>query len=252
MKEKIDSDEIKEIDELIASLSKQTTENEEVIADYTEEPLVIPVYEDIDKIEDNEDIIEAYNEDALTVDETLEAAYVENDLTDTMEEKVNDMPDEEDEQQEPIELKDSKNIRFKKSGKRMMIFSSLFMPALIVMLVIGSHSNGLITSNMFRIISFTLGFLLGLFICGLVLYILNFKVALSKKTPEWLAAIYMTFMGLYILGCTGFLFVLYGPNDTFREWYITTAMGTEEYQHYARWFYNEQQIEEVLNRNNSE
>lgn len=56
-------------------------------------------------------------------------------------------------------------------------------------------------------------------------------------------------LGLYVLGCSSFLFILYGPYDTFRTWLITTAMATMNHQYYCKWFYSDEQINAVLNEN---
>lgn len=46
----------------------------------------------------------------------------------------------------------------------------------------------------------------------------------------------------------GFL-IMYGPSNKFRDWYITTAMTTMNHQYLATWFYSNETIEDVLNRN---
>lgn len=51
------------------------------------------------------------------------------------------------------------------------------------------------------------------------------------------------------LGIIGGLTLLYGPWGNFREWLITTAMTTMTHQYYATWFYDEDVINDVLNRN---
>ena len=43
--------------------------------------------------------------------------------------------------------------------------------------------------------------------------------------------------------------LLYGPWSGFREWLITTAMTTMSHQYLATWFYDDDTIQEVLNRN---
>ena len=54
---------------------------------------------------------------------------------------------------------------------------------------------------------------------------------------------------ILILGIIGGLFILYGPYDKFRVWLITTSMSTMKHQYIARWLYNEDTINEVLNKN---
>ena len=42
--------------------------------------------------------------------------------------------------------------------------------------------------------------------------------------------------------------VVYGPNRTFRDWFITTAEASMTHQYYARWFYDEDTIEYVMSQ----
>lgn len=60
------------------------------------------------------------------------------------------------------------------------------------------------------------------------------------------------FASMFILGSIGIvtgLTLLYGPWKSFREWLITTAMTTMTHQYFATWFYHEDIINDVLNRN---
>lgn len=54
---------------------------------------------------------------------------------------------------------------------------------------------------------------------------------------------------LGILGIITLLFLLYGPYNGFRDWLITTAMTTMTHQYFATWFYNDEIINGVLDRN---
>ena len=56
-------------------------------------------------------------------------------------------------------------------------------------------------------------------------------------------------MTVYIIGCIIFALLLYGPNDRFKNWLITTAMQTMNHQYYCKWFYSEEDINEVLANN---
>ena len=51
------------------------------------------------------------------------------------------------------------------------------------------------------------------------------------------------------LGIVSGLFVMYGPVPIFREWLITTAMTTMNHQYLATWFYSDETIQEVLDKN---
>lgn len=52
-----------------------------------------------------------------------------------------------------------------------------------------------------------------------------------------------------IICCITGLFLLYGPYNGFRTWYITTAMETMTHQYLAKWFYDDKTIEEVMEKN---
>lgn len=57
----------------------------------------------------------------------------------------------------------------------------------------------------------------------------------------------------FILGticCYIGLFVVYGPNKKFRDWFITTAEASMRHKFYARWFYDEPTISFVMKQNN--
>ena len=54
---------------------------------------------------------------------------------------------------------------------------------------------------------------------------------------------------IIILGISGGLFLLYGPWNGFRDFWITTAMTTMNHQYLAKWFYSDEVINEVLEKN---
>ena len=54
---------------------------------------------------------------------------------------------------------------------------------------------------------------------------------------------------IVILGISGGLFLLYGPWNGFRDFWITTAMTTMNHQYLAKWFYSDEVINEVLEKN---
>ena len=60
------------------------------------------------------------------------------------------------------------------------------------------------------------------------------------------------FTALFSLGTIGIivvLFLLYGPYSNFREWLVTTAMTTMTHQYFATWFYDEDTIAYILDKN---
>ena len=54
---------------------------------------------------------------------------------------------------------------------------------------------------------------------------------------------------IIVLGITTIGVLLYGPYSGFREWLITTAMTTMTHQYFATWFYDDETIQQVLNKN---
>ena len=70
-----------------------------------------------------------------------------------------------------------------------------------------------------------------------------------RKKKSKLKKALITILILFILGISSFAFLLYGPYPNFREWLITTAMTTMTHQYLATWFYSDDTIQEVLNKN---
>ena len=54
---------------------------------------------------------------------------------------------------------------------------------------------------------------------------------------------------LFGIGLSSGLFIMYGPVPVFREWLITTAMTTMNHQYLATWFYSDETISEVMEKN---
>lgn len=73
------------------------------------------------------------------------------------------------------------------------------------------------------------------------------KIVEKKKT---LFSKFLSFLSdIIILGTVCGLFLMYGPYNGFRDWYITTAMTTMNHQYLATWFYSDDTINDVLDRN---
>lgn len=75
--------------------------------------------------------------------------------------------------------------------------------------------------------------------------ILNEKV----KKKSFFSVVRTFISDMIILGAVVGLFLMYGPYTGFRDWYITTAMTTMTHQYLATWFYSEETINDVLDRN---
>ena len=61
--------------------------------------------------------------------------------------------------------------------------------------------------------------------------------------------IFTTLFALGTIGIIIVLFLLYGPYSGFREWLVTTAMTTMTHQYFATWFYDDDTIQDALNKN---
>ena len=71
----------------------------------------------------------------------------------------------------------------------------------------------------------------------------------EKNKKQLWKKILLIFAILMVLGIAIFAFLLYGPYSGFREWLITTAMTTMRHQYLATWFYDDETIQEVLDKN---
>lgn len=140
------------------------------------------------------------------------------------------------------------NEKKKKLGFKLILISCLLLPALQVLFIIGSNSNYLIRFSFFITIGILIILLIASLILGIVMFVKN-RGANKRKLRKWLKIVMGIFMGFYVLGCFSFVFLLYGPNERFKTWLITTAMGTMNHQYYCKWFYSQSQIEEILNKN---
>lgn len=76
----------------------------------------------------------------------------------------------------------------------------------------------------------------------------NKKSKKSKKTSA-VAHIFTVLFALGTIGIITVLFLLYGPLTGFREWLVTTAMTTMTHQYFATWFYDDETIDYILDKN---
>ena len=137
-------------------------------------------------------------------------------------------------------------MNLKKRGIIFLWISLFIIFTSLVFLVIGCNSNYLISDINKRI---SLGIMiLGIILLGYSIFlIIRYKYRSSFKKVKMI--IVSSLIGLYALGCSTFLFILYGPYDNFRTWLITTAMATMNHQYYCKWFYSDEIINDVLNSN---
>jgi len=72
------------------------------------------------------------------------------------------------------------------------------------------------------------------------------KKPVKKQTGK---KVLLVLIILAIIGTASGGFLLYGPWSGFREWLITTAMTTMTHQYFATWFYDDDTIQDALNKN---
>ena len=65
------------------------------------------------------------------------------------------------------------------------------------------------------------------------------------KTRKLIAII----SSIYIVGFSSFLFLFYGPINSFKEFWITSSMTTMNHRYLATWLYSDEYIEKVLKNN---
>ena len=140
------------------------------------------------------------------------------------------------------------SVKKKKLGFKLILLSILFLPGLQVLFVIGCNSNYLIRIPFFMLIVLLIIVSLILLIYGVNIFVKN-RGANRRKLKKWIKIVLSIFISFYILGCVGFVTLLYGPNERFKTWLITTAMQTMNHQYFCKWFYNSDTITRVLNDN---
>ena len=140
------------------------------------------------------------------------------------------------------------NEKMKKLGFIFVIISLLLIPGLNVLFIVGCRTKYLIRMPFFIMIIVLLIILTLLLIAGILLLVHN-KGSNNKKLKTWKKVLFSIFMSFYIIGCVGFVILLYGPNEKFKTWLITTAMQTMNHQYYCKWFYNQSDIEDIINNN---
>lgn len=140
------------------------------------------------------------------------------------------------------------NEKKKKIGFKLILLSLLLLPGLQVLFIIGCNSDYLIRFPFFIAICALIILLVISLILGVIWFVKN-RNANKKRLKKWLKIVFSIFMTFYIVGCIFFVILLYGPNEKFKNWLITTAMQTMNHQYYCKWFYSEEVINEVLDNN---
>lgn len=153
---------------------------------------------------------------------------------------------------ENTEVLNLEELKVKKKKKNKLIIyriiSILMIPFLSVLTIISTHSVRLIIVP----INYVVYVLLSLFIYLLIIsFLFNRKKKKNKasKKHKFKKIILTIFIIIYIIGCSSFLFLLYGPYDNFRTWFISTSMNTMSHQYICQWFYSDEEINKVINNN---
>ena len=150
----------------------------------------------------------------------------------------------------PIKLKEKKkgDLLSKNSSIKLALISLLFIPGLFVLFTIGRHSNLLIKPILFfLVILFLVGFVI-LFGYSIYCYLKSNDVR-KKMFKKFVRPLLIAFYTLYIVGCTSFLLLLYGPYKGFKDWFVTTALSSMNHEYLCKWFYSEADIKDVQSRN---
>ena len=134
----------------------------------------------------------------------------------------------------------------KKKGIILLWVSIFVIFTSLIFFVIGCNSDYLV-GNMSKRFALMFLILAIILLAYSIFLIIRFRLSNAFKKGKMIAI--SIIVAIYALGCSSFLFILYGPNDTFRTWLITTAMTTMNHQYYCKWFYSDEMINEVLSQN---
>lgn len=135
-----------------------------------------------------------------------------------------------------------------KRFRLMAMMSSILLPILLVLGIIGFHSNEFVTRPIHYVICIVFFITFSLFLTCIFLLIKNRKEK-KQKLSKVKIMIFSVFLSLEILGSSIFLVLLYSPVRVFREWLISSAMTTMTHKYLATWFYSEEEINRVLEAN---
>lgn len=174
-------------------------------------------------------------------------------------------------------------VEFNKNNKKKFIFRyipMILIPLLSAFTVVSFHSNELIIVPINYIIYVLLLLSIIFLITGFFVITPKYKNKKTKKkknnkkktkkkkkrtTKELIAylfyrtydtdiinvkeIIFYIFYVLYVLCGIAVIILLYGPNDKFRNWYISTGMATMDHQYLCKWFYSDEEIQKILDSN---
>ncbi len=139
------------------------------------------------------------------------------------------------------EKKDRKVLFFR-------ILPLIMIPFLFVLTIISTHSTRLVIIPINYLVYILLSLFIYLLITSFFVIKRKEKIKLTKKKKVKKIVLIST-LTLYILGCASGLFLLYGPYDKFRTWFISTSMSTMNHQYICKWFYSDEEINKVIKNN---
>lgn len=137
-------------------------------------------------------------------------------------------------------------MNMKKKGTLLILISLFLIFTSLVFFIIGCNSDTLV-SDTNRRVALTILILSGILLIYSIFILIRYKHRRGYKKER--VILFTILVSIYIVGCSSFLFILYGPFDNFKTWLITTAMSTMNHQYYCKWFYNSDEINKVLTSN---
>ena len=143
-----------------------------------------------------------------------------------------------------VDRKNDVNYKKKLSLLRKSRLAIIMLFSFFVLFFIGLNSNYLIKTIIKYICLVFCIISLALSILFIIKYFKIKDIKLTKKRH-----IMNVLTTIYCIGTLVFLFILYGPYNSFREWLITTAMGTMTHQYLCEIFYSKDTIMEIQNSN---
>ena len=129
-------------------------------------------------------------------------------------------------------------------GKFFVIMSAIITPIFICLYVISINEGGLIDTRFAQMLPGLIFWLVFFFCIGVFIISKNKEKKGNKKK---VGASVLLLSG-YVMELAGLMLLLYGTNSTFKNWLISTAMETFNYQHVATSLYSDKDIREIINK----
>lgn len=141
-------------------------------------------------------------------------------------------------------------MRPNKKDKKTFLFRilpTLLIPILFVLTIISTHSLRLIIVPINYVIYVLLS--LSIYLLFMSFFVIRKEKNKLTKKKKMRKILYIIFVSIYVICCSTGLFLLYGPYDNFRSWFISTSMSTMSHQYICKWFYSDEEIANVLSKN---